>query len=130
MTQRLPYHLSAEPGHHTLELGTAHPTVELDLPRMGRRGKLIAVRDREFADTKDIVSTPQVGFEPDEYYGPDRGFRSSTSRLQRCRTALSSRGHRGLVLALAEYGEREGEQEDQNCDHDRECHPLAHPNLL
>ena len=88
------------------------------------------VRDREFVDTKVIVSTPQVGFEPDEYYGPDRGFRSSTSRLQRCRTALSSRGHRGLVLALAEYGEREGEQEDQNCDHDRECHPLAHPNLL
>jgi hypothetical protein len=31
---------------------------------MGRRGNLIAVRDREFVDTKDIVSTPQGGFNP------------------------------------------------------------------
>jgi hypothetical protein len=33
---------------------------------------------------------------------------------------------RGLVLALAEYGERESEQEDQDRDHNRKSHPLAH----
>jgi hypothetical protein len=34
---------------------------------------------------------------------------------------------RGLVLAFAEYGKRESEQEDQDRNHDREGHPLAHP---
>jgi len=75
--------------------------------------------------------TPQVGLKPDKYYGPEaQGVHSSTCRLQRRRTTLSSRWNGGLVLALAEHRERKGEQEDKNRDHDRECHPLAHPNLL
>jgi hypothetical protein len=38
---------------------------------------------------------------------------------------VSGRRAAGYVLAFAEYGEREGEQEDKNRDQDRECQTLA-----